>query len=225
RHRLMAADAAADAEVVRVDDRAVDLDLLALDAEVGDPVLAAAVRAARDVDPELLIEARQTLLERLHELAREALRLGERELAELRAGARDGATPERRGVEREAGRLELAPELLGTLAANIRDQEILHAGGPDRAGAVALGQIGDDPQLVGREASPQHGDADVAVARLALGMDADVVAVGVVRRIVGHARRQRRTEARVQLGLEALGRPSVLEEEELQASALAVLAK
>src|SRR4029453_15911726 len=31
RHRLMAANAAADAEVVRVDDRAVDLDLLALD--------------------------------------------------------------------------------------------------------------------------------------------------------------------------------------------------
>src|SRR5262245_54824922 len=56
RDRLMAADGAADAEVVGIDDRAVDLDLLALDAEIGDPVLAAAVRAARDVDPELLIE-------------------------------------------------------------------------------------------------------------------------------------------------------------------------
>src|SRR5262245_55270746 len=56
--RLMAADGAADAEVVGVDDRSVDFDLLALDAEIGDPMLAAAVRAARDVDPELLIEAR-----------------------------------------------------------------------------------------------------------------------------------------------------------------------
>ena len=117
RDRLVAADRAADAEVVGVDERAVDLDLLALDAEVGDPVLAAAVRAAGDVDPQLLVEARQALLQALHQPAREALGLGERQLAELGAGARDGAAPERRGVEREAGGLELARQGLGARAA------------------------------------------------------------------------------------------------------------
>src|SRR5919201_1518103 len=43
------ADAAAHAEVVGVDEGAVDLDLLALDPDVGDPVLPARVRAARHV--------------------------------------------------------------------------------------------------------------------------------------------------------------------------------
>src|SRR4030095_8291537 len=80
---LMAADRAAHAEVVSVHERAVDLDLLALEAEVGDPVLPAAVRAAGDVDPEMLLEPGQALLERLDEAAGEALRLGERQLAEL----------------------------------------------------------------------------------------------------------------------------------------------
>ena len=58
----------------------------------------------------VLVEARQALLEALHEPAREALGLGERQLAELGARARDGPAPERRGVEREAGGLELARE-------------------------------------------------------------------------------------------------------------------
>ena len=63
RHRLVAADGAADAEVVGVDERAVDLQLLALDADVGDPVLAAGVGAAGHVDPHVAIEARQPRLE------------------------------------------------------------------------------------------------------------------------------------------------------------------
>ncbi len=58
----MLADRSAEAEVVGVGQLALVLDLLAFDADVGDPVLAAAVGAAGDVEPELLIELRQRAL-------------------------------------------------------------------------------------------------------------------------------------------------------------------
>src|SRR5262245_50056954 len=219
----MAADSASDAEVVGVDHRSVHLHLLALDPEIGDPVLAAAVGAARDVDPELLVEPRQAPLEALDEAARESLRLGERQLAELGAGARDGAAPERRGVEREAGILELAREGVSARPADVRDQEVLHAGRADRARPVAVGEVGDDPHLVGRDAPAEHGDAYVAVARLVLGVDTHVVAVRVVRWVVGYARRERRAQALLDRGLEELRRPAVLEEQELEPGSAAVL--
>ena len=52
------ADRAAEAEVVGVGELALVLDLFAFEADVGDPVLAAAVGAAGDVELELLIELR-----------------------------------------------------------------------------------------------------------------------------------------------------------------------
>src|SRR5262245_48167924 len=219
----MAADRAADAEVVGVDDRAVDLHLLALEAEVGDPVLPAAVRAAGDVDAEMLLEPGQPLLERLDEAAGESLRLGERQLAELGARAGDCPAPERRGVEHEVGGLELAHEGAGTPGRHVGDDEVLHAGGPERTGAVAVGQIGGHAQLFGSEPPPQHGNADVAGARLLLRVNPDVVAVRVVRRILGHAARQRRSEALLDGRKEPVGGPAVVQEQELQTGALAVL--
>ena len=56
------ADRSAEAEVVSVGQLALVLDLLAFDADVGDPVLAAAVGAAGDVQPELLVELRAAAL-------------------------------------------------------------------------------------------------------------------------------------------------------------------
>src|SRR5713226_504376 len=85
------ADAAANAEVIRVDELALGLDFLAFNADVGDPVLSAAIGAARDVQLDLLLEAREAVIELFREPAREALRFGQRELAVFRAGARDGA--------------------------------------------------------------------------------------------------------------------------------------
>src|SRR5271170_8221527 len=49
-------EAAAYAEVVGIDHLAVDSDFLAFNADVGDPVLAATVGAAGDVEFQLLIE-------------------------------------------------------------------------------------------------------------------------------------------------------------------------
>src|SRR5262245_14819852 len=219
----MAADPAAHAEVVGVDERAVYLDLLALEAEVGDPVLAAAVRAAGDVDPQMLLEPGQPLLERLHQAAREALGLGERQLAELGAGARHCPAPERRRVEHEVGRLELAHESAGAARRHVGDHEILYAGGPEGAGAVAVGQLRGDPYLLGAEPPTQHGDADVAGARRLLRVNPHVIAVRVVRGVLGHALRQRRAQALLERRPEPVGGPAVVQEQEFQTGALAVL--
>src|SRR5437899_11812323 len=54
---LVLADGASDAEVVGGDHRALDLRLLALDAEVRHPALAAAVGTAGDVDAQVPTEA------------------------------------------------------------------------------------------------------------------------------------------------------------------------
>ena len=57
--------ASADAEVVGVDHFAVLLDLLAFDADVGDPVLAAGVGAAGDVELDVFLIAGETFFELL----------------------------------------------------------------------------------------------------------------------------------------------------------------
>ena len=90
--------AATDAEIVGVDHFAVDLDFLTFEADVGDPVLAAAVGAAGDVDAELLLEAGEAIVEFTGEPAREAFGFGERELAEFGAGASDRGAGESRGA-------------------------------------------------------------------------------------------------------------------------------
>src|SRR5262249_42126229 len=87
RDRGKFANASADAEVIGVDHLAVLLDFLAFEADVGDPVLAAAIGAASDVDAKLLLEAGNAVVEFVCEPTRETLRFGERELAELGARA------------------------------------------------------------------------------------------------------------------------------------------
>ena len=57
----MQAERAAQAEVVRIQHAIADFDLLALDANVCNPVLAATVRASGDVKFQVLLETRQSL--------------------------------------------------------------------------------------------------------------------------------------------------------------------
>src|ERR1700721_2747565 len=90
----MTAHAAADTEIIGVHHGAVMLDLLAFDAHVGDPVLAAAIGAAGYGELQLLIELRQPNLHLLHQPPRKSFRLGNCQLAELGPGASNGATPE-----------------------------------------------------------------------------------------------------------------------------------
>ncbi len=91
----MQAERSAHAEVVGIDQAVVDFDLLALNADVGDPVLAATVGASGDVQLQVLIESGQTFLQFFHQPARETLGFGDGQFAEFRAAARHGAAPER----------------------------------------------------------------------------------------------------------------------------------
>src|SRR5271166_3529217 len=89
------------AEVVGVEKAIVYFDLLALNADVRNPMLAATVRASGDMQFHVLIESRQTLFEFFHQPAREAFGLGDREFAEFRTAARDRSARERRTLNRK----------------------------------------------------------------------------------------------------------------------------
>src|SRR5262249_31358567 len=66
--------ASADAEVVRIDHLSVGLYFLAFNADISDPVLAATVGAAGDVQFDLLFEAGEPLFQFAREPPRKALR-------------------------------------------------------------------------------------------------------------------------------------------------------
>src|SRR5205085_5377164 len=107
---------------------AFGLDLFALKADVGDPVLAATIRAAGDVQLELLIEFGKSVLEFLDKPARERLRFGDSDLAELGAGAGDGAAPEGGTSYRQSSPCELRCERATLVRRNVHDEQVLHVG-------------------------------------------------------------------------------------------------
>src|SRR5580765_7279174 len=104
RDRCKLAHAAANAKVVGIHHAPILLDLLAFNADVRDPVLPAAIRAAGDVQLELLLKARQPLIEFLRKPARKALRLGKGQLAKFRTRARNGSARKSRSAHRQADR-------------------------------------------------------------------------------------------------------------------------
>ena len=79
--------------------------------------------------------------------------------------------------------------------------------------------------LVGCNSSPQHYRSDVRKTGLFLCVNADVVAINVVGRMLFHCGIETEPEPLMQLVEKLLSRPSVTQEEELQASALAMLAQ
>src|SRR5262252_1680041 len=224
-HSGVRAHRAAHAEVVGVDQAPVDLQFLALQTQIGDPVLAAAVRAAGDVDLQVLLESGQPGLEIGHEAACEPLGLRQGDLAELRARACDGPAPEGGCVDAKPEGLQLLPEILGETPRHVEDEEVLHARGAQVARAVALGELSYRAKLDRGEPTAQHGDADIGKAGLLLWVNAHVVAIHVLRRSLRHAGVERLAEARLELGEEPCLRPAVMQEEELETGLLATLAK
>jgi hypothetical protein len=79
--------------------------------------------------------------------------------------------------------------------------------------------------LRGGDASAENGGADVVKTRLLLGVDADVIAIGVWRREVFDAGVEIEAEAGVEFAEEAVGGPAVLREKMFQASAVAIFAE
>src|SRR6266849_7965832 len=225
RRRLLSAHRAADAEVVGVDHAPVHLGLFPLEADIGDPVLAAAIGTAGDVDLQMLLEARQPRFEIVHQAVRESLGLREGDLAELAARAGDGATPEGRALEAEPQGLDLAPQLGGAAPGHVQDKEVLHPRRPQIARAIAQAEGGEGPELSGLEPAPQHRDAHIGEAVLLLRVYAHVIAVEVVGWGLGHGRLELLAHSPLELCLEAPGRPAVLEKEELEPGLLAVLAE
>jgi len=179
------ADGSAEAEVIRVGELAFVLDLLAFDSDVGDPVLAATIRASSDVEAELLIELREALFEFTDEPAGEALGLSDGQLAELSAGAGDGAAPEGRAFDIEADFAEFGGEGRDFLVGDVDEEQILRDCGAQCSRAVAVGEIGGGFELFSGETAAEHRCADVAEARRALGMDAGVVAQYVIWDVLG----------------------------------------
>ena len=69
------------------------LDLLAFNANISNPMLAAAIRTASNIELELLIEAGDPLFELVNDPSRETLCLGDGQFAEFSACASDGSAP------------------------------------------------------------------------------------------------------------------------------------
>ena len=136
----MLADGAAYAEVVGVDEIRALLDFFAFEADIGDPVLAAGVRATGDIQFEWLIEFRDAVFEFFNEPAGEGFCFSDGKFAEFGARAGHCAAPEGRGFNVEAGCVEFENECIDIFAWHIDDEEILHVGGAEFAGGVFFGE-------------------------------------------------------------------------------------
>src|SRR5258708_6173339 len=182
RRRLMQTQRSAQAEVIGIDETSVDFHLLAINANVGNPVLPATVRASRNVQLQVLIKAWQTLFQFLDQPAGEALRLRDGQLAELRAAASDGAPKEGRPTNPQSNRVQLLGQILSIQPGNVDDEQILHIGGAQFAARKAIRQVGGRVHLLRRNSSAEHGSSHVAVARLLLRMNSYMVAINSRRR-------------------------------------------
>src|SRR5271156_1009006 len=225
RDRSKLTDGAADAEIVGVHHFTVYALLFAFNADVGDPVLAATVRASGHVKLKVLLEAGKALFELLHQPAGEGFRFGDGHLAEFRAGAGDGTPAKGRGVHAESGGVEFICERSGCVLRHVYDQEILHVGGAKLAGSEAVRQIGGGAQLAWLDAAAKHGCSHVGIGILFLRMDAGVIAVDVSRRIFRLRRIQMEAKTAFEFVLKLFRGPAVLEEQEFQAGTVAALAQ
>ena len=97
------------------------------------------------------------------------------ELAELDAGAGDGAAAEHGRAGGQAQRVQLGHERLHLVLGHVEDHELLVRGGAQPVGAAGLQGVRELDQLAAGEPAGQRGGADEEPAVLLL-VDADVVA-------------------------------------------------
>ena len=221
------ADGAAYAKEEGIDQLAVLLDLFALETDVGNPVLAARVGAACDVEADLLVKAGEAVFELIDEPFVEALGFGDCKLAELSACAGNGTAPKSGDVDLQAKGVELDDEGCGLAVGYVDDEDVLADGGAKLAVAVLVGEIGEGDELVSGETAIEHGSSDGGEAGLALLRDAYVITVDVGGDDVGRERVWIELVAELffEGGEEGLWGPAVAHEEILDAGAGAVLAE
>src|ERR1700722_8939784 len=148
-------------------------------ADIGDPVLAATIRATGDVEPQLFLKVRNSPFELPRKPARKAFGLGQRELAEFRTRTGDGSACENRGLDGHGSNFKLVGHRRRVALRHIDDQQILHGGGTNVAVRVAIRQIRRRTQLLRRDTASQHGGPYVHEASLLLRVNTDVVAMNV----------------------------------------------
>src|SRR4029077_13017990 len=102
RDRAGRSDTSADEKIESLHLSTVDIEQHTLESYVGDPMLAARVRAAGEMDFDILTKLGNAVLELAGELDAQKFRLGNCELAEFTARARQRPTLERRATERHA---------------------------------------------------------------------------------------------------------------------------
>ena len=122
----------------------------ALQADVGDLVLGARVRAAVHVDAHRRLEVAHPILEVGDDPRRDLLGLADREPAELDAGARDRLPAERARAHRRAGRGHLGRRLLDVLVRHVEHEHVLPVREPDAAVAEVLGDPRERDHLLAR---------------------------------------------------------------------------
>src|SRR4029077_1491305 len=225
RNRSELAHAPAETEVIRVDHTPIDLQLLALDADVRDPVLAAAIRASGDVQLELLLKSRQALIELLRKPTRQGFRLSQRQLAKFRTGASNGAARESGRAHGQAHRGQFSGDPRRMLIGNIHDEQVLHDGVAEMPIGVMVGEIRSGAQLLRRYAPAQHVRANIGESVLLLRVNADVIAVNVRGKLFRFGGIKRKAHPILQRGQEGVRCPAVLQEKKFQPRTLAVFAE
>ena len=108
------------------------------EADVGDVVLAARVRAARDVDAHAADLGQPRLFERVADVGGEAARLRDREVAGVGAGAGDDVADELGAGFGHADGVEPGEQLGELLLGEPAQHEVLPVGDPDLGVEVAL---------------------------------------------------------------------------------------
>ena len=120
---------------------------------------------------------------------------------------------------------KFADKFAGFRVGHVDEEQVLRDGGAQFAAAETLGELGGGFELFAGHAAAQNGGADVAEARLALGMDAGMVAKDIARDLLFARGKQREVEARLQFCQEAVGGPALLHEEVFEAGAIAAFAQ
>src|SRR5579863_311117 len=216
RDTCVVTDSTADAEVVGIDHLAIHSGFLAFEADVGGPMLAAAIGAAGDMQLQLLLIVREAIFELVGKPTSEGFRFGEGELAEFRTGASDRAADESRGQNREAARVKRGNYFGSMFAGNVDDEEILHRSGADVAIGVLIGEIGGEAKLFRGNAAAENVGPYGETVGLLLRDDAEMVAVKIGGQDFRFSGIKGETEALLNCGEESVGGPTMLEEEELK---------
>src|SRR5581483_2030048 len=148
-----------------------DLTAYAIEAEVGDVVLAATVEASADLDVQVLhgFVGRVALFsDALAELGGETARRGNAELASIGAGARDDINQCPGSGFAETNGVEGLEKLRQVALADPPDHEILLDRGPNGLSGEAADNVAERAELVRRDVAERQSNGDGDVSRLTL---------------------------------------------------------